>query len=74
MTPLGPGLPDDVSPVPEADLRRRLELGDAPIVLTVSAKRPHKNLERLLEAIALVEAEPGRCSSRRVRDRRSSRS
>jgi glycosyltransferase involved in cell wall biosynthesis len=58
VTPLGPGLADDVSPVPEPELRRRLELGDAPIVLTVSAKRPHKNLERLLEVFALVEAEP----------------
>lgn len=58
VTPLGPGLPDDVSPVPEAELRRHLELGDAPIVLTVSAKRPHKNLERLLEAIFLVHTEP----------------
>jgi glycosyltransferase involved in cell wall biosynthesis len=58
VTPLGPGLPDDVSPVPEAELRRRLELGDAPLVLTVSAKRPHKNLERLLEAMTLVRADP----------------
>ncbi len=58
VTPLGPGLPGDVSPVPEPELRRRLELGDAPIVLTVSAKRPHKNLERLLEAIAEVDVEP----------------
>jgi glycosyltransferase involved in cell wall biosynthesis len=58
VTPLGPGLPDDVSPVAEEELRRRSDLGDAPIVLTVSAKRPHKNLERLLEAITLVEAVP----------------
>jgi glycosyltransferase involved in cell wall biosynthesis len=58
VTPLGPGLADDVTPIAEAELRRRHELGDAPIVLTVSAKRPHKNLERLLEAIALVEADP----------------
>ena len=58
VTPLGPGLPDGLSPVPEADLRGRLGLGEAPIVLTVSAKRPHKNLERLVEAMALVEAEP----------------
>jgi glycosyltransferase involved in cell wall biosynthesis len=58
VTPLGPGLPDDVTPVGEAELRRRHDLGDAPIVLTVSAKRPHKNLERLLEAIARVEADP----------------
>ena len=58
VTPLGPGLADDLSPEPEADLRRRLGLGEAPIVLTVSAKRPHKNLARLVEAIALVDAEP----------------
>lgn len=58
VTPLGPGLADDISPVPEAELRRRRELGDAPIVLTVSAKKPHKNLERLFEAIAMVEADP----------------
>ncbi len=57
MTPLGPGLGDD-APVAEAGLRRRHDLGAAPIVLTVSAKRPHKNLERLLEAIARVPAEP----------------
>lgn len=58
VTRLGPGLPDDVSPVAEAELRRRYDLGEAPIVLTVSAKRPHKNLERLLEAIALVQSDP----------------
>ena len=58
VTPLGPGLADDLTPVAEAELRKRHELGDAPIVLTVSAKKPHKNLERLLDAIALVEADP----------------
>jgi glycosyltransferase involved in cell wall biosynthesis len=36
----------------EGELRRRLELGDAPVVLSVSARRPHKNLPRLLEAFA----------------------
>jgi glycosyltransferase involved in cell wall biosynthesis len=58
VTPLGPGLADDVTQIAEAELRRKHGLGDAPIVLTVSAKRPHKNLDRLLEAIALVEADP----------------
>jgi len=58
VTPLGPGLADNVQPIAEKELRKRHELGDAPIVLTVSAKRPHKNLERLLEAIALVKADP----------------
>jgi glycosyltransferase involved in cell wall biosynthesis len=43
---------------PERELRRRLELGDAPLVLSVSARRPHKNLRRLIEAFASVSADP----------------
>ena len=31
-------------PTPEPELRERLGLGDAPVVLSVSARRPHKNL------------------------------
>jgi glycosyltransferase involved in cell wall biosynthesis len=56
VTYLGPALPanDQVS---EDELRRRLGLGKEPIVLTVSAKRPHKNLERLFEAFLDVDAE-----------------
>jgi glycosyltransferase involved in cell wall biosynthesis len=42
----------------ESELRGRLGLGDAPIVLSVSARRPHKNLPRLLRAFAEVETEP----------------
>ena len=57
VTYLGPALPDDETVATE-DVRRRLELGDAPIVLTVSAKRPHKNLERLFEAFGSVRTEP----------------
>jgi glycosyltransferase involved in cell wall biosynthesis len=45
-------------PVDEATIRRELELGDAPIVLSVSAKRPHKNLERLFEAFSSIAGEP----------------
>lgn len=45
-------------PAPDlADVRRRYELGDTPVVLTTSAKRPHKNLARLLEAWALIPPE-----------------
>ena len=51
---LGPALPDGIEPVAEAELRRRFDVGEAPLVLTVSAKRPHKNLERLIEAVALL--------------------
>ena len=43
---------------PEEELRRRYGLGDAPLVLSVSARRPHKNLLRLLEAFARVRHEP----------------
>jgi glycosyltransferase involved in cell wall biosynthesis len=53
---LGPGLPDDVTPVPEDELRRRFDLGDGPVVLSVSAKRPHKNLERLFSAFEPLSA------------------
>jgi glycosyltransferase involved in cell wall biosynthesis len=57
VTPLGPGLAP-TKPVPEAELRQRFGLGDAPILLTVSAKRPHKNLVRLIDAIERVRADP----------------
>jgi glycosyltransferase involved in cell wall biosynthesis len=43
------------SPATDAsELRQRLELDSARVVLTVSAKRPHKNLERLIEALPRV--------------------
>jgi glycosyltransferase involved in cell wall biosynthesis len=41
----------------EDELRGRYHLGARPLVLTVSLKRPHKNLVRLLEAIALIPSE-----------------
>jgi glycosyltransferase involved in cell wall biosynthesis len=56
LTYLGPALRTG-SPVTEATVRRELGLGNEPIVLTVSAKRPHKNLERLFEAFLDVAAE-----------------
>jgi glycosyltransferase involved in cell wall biosynthesis len=43
---------------PEAELRERLRLDDSTIVLSVSARRPHKNLKRLLAAFARVDARP----------------
>jgi glycosyltransferase involved in cell wall biosynthesis len=51
VAPLGPGIPVPAEPVPEAELREDLDLGDAPLVLTVAAKRPHKNLARLIDAV-----------------------
>ena len=35
-------------------MRRRYDLGSRPILLTVSLKRPNKNLTRLLEALSLI--------------------
>jgi glycosyltransferase involved in cell wall biosynthesis len=58
VTPLGPSLPASAPAAAEPDVRERLGLGTAPIVLTVSAKKPHKNLERLFEAFARVTYEP----------------
>lgn len=49
------GLPPGPA-TPESDLRARYELGDARIVLSVSARRPHKNLLRLLEAFGRLNA------------------
>ena len=51
VVPLGPGLRPDTAPTPEAELRAQLGLGDRPLVLSVSARRPHKNLARLVEAM-----------------------
>jgi glycosyltransferase involved in cell wall biosynthesis len=48
--------PDDLVPTPEADLRRELHLGSREVLLSVSAKRPHKNLMRLIEALAVLPA------------------
>lgn len=45
-------------PTPEAELRARLGLGEAPIILATSARRGHKNLGRLLEAVARLKYEP----------------
>jgi glycosyltransferase involved in cell wall biosynthesis len=50
----GPGLAPAGSWEPAQELRQRLDLGSGPIVLTVSAKRSHKNLEPLIEAMAAV--------------------
>lgn len=52
----GPGSGPSADPEPEGALRSRYSLGDAPIVLSVSAHRPHKNIERLIDAIARIEA------------------
>jgi glycosyltransferase involved in cell wall biosynthesis len=49
---LGYGADESVEPTPEPELRKRLRLGEGRVVFTVSAKRTHKNLIRLLRAFA----------------------
>ena len=56
VVPQGVGRTGAVEALDEASVRARLDLGSRPFVLSVSAKRPHKNLARLLEALALVPA------------------
>jgi glycosyltransferase involved in cell wall biosynthesis len=56
VTYLGPALP--IGELDEGNVRSTLGLGEAPVVLTVSAKLPHKNLERLFDAFTGLRAEP----------------
>lgn len=42
------------TPTPAAELRSRLRLGDGPVILSVSARRVHKNLDRLILAMTKV--------------------
>lgn len=61
VVPLGYRPPDGVEPTPETELRAGLGLSpQAPIVLNVGQKKPHRNLERLISAMVDVRAEvPG---------------
>jgi glycosyltransferase involved in cell wall biosynthesis len=54
VVPLGPGIPVPAEAEVRPQLRLRDGLGAAPVVLTVAAKRPHKNLARLIDAIGRV--------------------
>ena len=69
VVPEGPGHRVAVEPAAEADLRARLGLGEGPLVLSVSARRPHKNLVRLIEAVGRIDGAtlvlPGYSSARR---------
>jgi glycosyltransferase involved in cell wall biosynthesis len=57
VIPNGIGAPPLEHYVAEDELRRRHDLGTRPFVLTVSLKRPNKNLVRLLDALALIPRE-----------------
>ncbi|MGA9285430.1 MAG: glycosyltransferase family 1 protein [Solirubrobacteraceae bacterium] len=57
VVPLGIGTVVRSVPLPERELRERLGLGERPVALSLSAKRPHKNLLALIGALALIPAE-----------------
>jgi glycosyltransferase involved in cell wall biosynthesis len=50
----GTRIPDAQDAMPEAELRRRHDLGEAPVVLCVAQKRPYKNLASLIRALPRV--------------------
>jgi glycosyltransferase involved in cell wall biosynthesis len=52
VVPLGLGSLQREAPTPEQELRTRFQLGERRIVLSLSAKRPHKNLSALIGALA----------------------
>jgi glycosyltransferase involved in cell wall biosynthesis len=54
----GPGAPPTTAPLAEHELRERFDLDERRVLLTLSAKRKHKNLEPLLEAVARLESRP----------------
>ena len=57
VTHLGVDVSDRPAP-PPGDVRERLGIPPGPIVLSVGAKRPHKNLMRLIEAVPKISADP----------------
>jgi len=57
VVPDGVGTTRSATPLSEADVRALYGLGTRAFVLTLSAKRPHKNLPRLLEALSLIPCE-----------------
>ncbi len=57
VVPLGLGGVRRDAPLPERETRARFELGERRVVLSLSAKRPHKNLLALIGALARIPAE-----------------
>ncbi len=57
VVPLGLGTVRRDAPAPESDVRARFGLGERPVVLSLSAKRPHKNLRALIGALARLPPE-----------------
>jgi glycosyltransferase involved in cell wall biosynthesis len=54
VAPLGVAVGDRPDTTPWSELRAKLDLPERLLVLSLSAKRPHKNLPRLLRAVAAM--------------------
>ena len=57
VVPQGLGTIRRVAPLSERETRERFGLGERPVVLSLSAKRPHKNLLALLGALARIHSD-----------------
>ncbi|HWY89338.1 MAG TPA: glycosyltransferase family 1 protein [Solirubrobacteraceae bacterium] len=57
VVPLGVGTVKRCEPLAQRELRERLGLGERRVALSLSAKRPHKNLLALIGALARIPAE-----------------
>ncbi len=57
VVPLGLGSVRRKEPLAESQVRARFELGERQVLLSLSAKRPHKNLGALIGALARIPAD-----------------
>ncbi len=57
VVPLGLGAVRREEPLPEAETRARFDLGTRRVLLSLSAKRPHKNVLALIGALARIAPE-----------------
>lgn len=57
VVPLGIGAIRRAGALPEREVRARFDLGDRRVLLSLSAKRPHKNLLALIGALARIVRE-----------------
>jgi glycosyltransferase involved in cell wall biosynthesis len=55
VVPLGLGALQRTQPLDEPTVRERFQLGERPLLLSLSAKRPHKNLLALIGALSRLE-------------------
>jgi glycosyltransferase involved in cell wall biosynthesis len=57
VVPLGLGVSQRATRLTADEMRARLDIGARPVVLSLSAKRPHKNLAALIGALARIPVE-----------------